>query len=68
VTESPRSAKQIARDALRAAKAEGVVRDFAVRDGGRATIYRPGRGKYYTENALDTLAVIDELRDERDAS
>jgi hypothetical protein len=58
-----RSTKQIARDALKAAKAEGVIRDFAVRDGGRATIYPAHtRGKYYTTSTLDTLAIIEQIR------
>lgn len=58
-----RSTKQIARDALNAAKAEGIVRDFDVRNGGRATIYPAhGGGKFYTTSALDTLTVIEQIR------
>lgn len=62
-----RTPMQIARQALKEAKAEGLVKDFAVRKAGRATVYPlAGGGKYYTEHVLDTLALLDRLRGERD--
>jgi hypothetical protein len=68
-----RSPRQIAKDVLIAAKAAGIVRDYVLRGGGRATIYwgpraqlesfgnpdgHRGPGKSYTTSALDTLRIL----------
>jgi chromosome segregation and condensation protein ScpB len=57
VTPTIRTPRQIARDALEEALTRGVITDYAVRPGGRATIYVDG-GKFYTEHTLDTLATL----------
>lgn len=64
--ESVRSEVQIARDALKQAKATGLIRDFAVRAGGRATIYHVDRPtKAYTTSTLDTLAHLRHIEEGR---
>lgn len=58
-----RTPQQIVRQSLKAAKEQGVIRDFALRAGGRATIYfadgtvKAGM-KSYTNNSLETLAML----------
>ena len=54
-----RTSKQIARDALSDAKRRKVIRDFVVRDGGRATVYSAtGSYKAYTTSAIETLHLL----------
>lgn len=44
---------------LKDAKAKGFIRDFALRPGGRATIYSAReRTKHYTTSTLDTMASL----------
>lgn len=44
---------------LKEAKEQGLIRDFALRPGGRATIYNVGeRTKIYTTSTLDTMAAL----------
>lgn len=60
IPRKPRDSRQIARAALKGAKEQGVIKDFAVRKYGRATIYIQG-GKFYTEHVLDTLQHLKNL-------
>lgn len=46
------------RERLKAAKAEGAIRDFALRQAGRATVHLNNGRKVYATNTLDTLAVL----------
>lgn len=59
-----RTPKEIAQQACKAAKEAGLIADYSVRAGGRATIYfapdSDRDGKTYTTSALDTLAVLSE--------
>ncbi len=62
----PRTPQQILRKVLRDAMDEGIINAFAVRAGGRATVYPAvGGGKYYTTSTLDTLTLLERLRAER---
>jgi UDP-N-acetylmuramyl tripeptide synthase len=64
-----RSQSQMAREVLKLAKEQGVVREYAVRPGGRATIYpTEGRGKFYAANVLDVLAILKQLGFDPDKS
>lgn len=53
------------RDELKRASSDGVIGGFALRAGGRATIYAPDRSrKWYTTSTLETLATLSRLRGE----
>lgn len=68
--EPTRTPMQIAREVLKEAQADGIVRDFALRVGGRATVYPAfgGYGKFYTTSSLDTLTLLSRLRKEFEGS
>lgn len=53
-----RTPRQFASRALIAAQRQGVILDFEVRRGGRATVYLKRGGKMYTTSTLDTLALL----------
>jgi hypothetical protein len=64
-----RTPQQITRQFLKAAKESGVIKDFTLRTGGKATIYYADSSdnagqKTYTKNALDTLTVLSVLSNE----
>jgi hypothetical protein len=60
---TPESIQAKLREELKRAVADGVIAEFALRKGGRATIYRVDqRTKTYTESTLDTLTELSKER------
>jgi len=60
---TPESIQAKLREELKRAVADGVIAEFVLRKGGRATIYRVDqRTKTYTESTLDTLTELSKER------
>jgi len=60
---TPESIQAKLREELKRAVSDGVIAEFVLRKGGRATIYRVDqRTKCYTESTLDTLTELSKER------